>query len=144
MLGPEKEIISNYVDNGQVKIIFWPIVDFGPGSMNAQAAADCVGRQSADAFWNVHDRFFENQRELSSADDAYFAAIAESVGVDVAQFAACYSSGEAHGHITALDSQRREAGIRQRPTFDINGQQLFGAQPFAVFAEVIEAKLAGQ
>ena len=144
MLGAEQEIIATYVETGQAKIIFWPVVDFGLASMNAQAAADCVGQQSVDAYWIVHDLFFENQAQLARADDTFFAGVAGNQGLDVEQFNECFTGGQGHGNITLLDSIRRERGIFNRPTIDINGQLVIGSQPFGVFAEVIEAALVGE
>jgi predicted DsbA family dithiol-disulfide isomerase len=40
-----------------------------------------------------------------------------------------------------LDSARREAGVSQRPTFDVNGLRLAGAQPYETFAEAIAGQL---
>jgi protein-disulfide isomerase len=133
VLGAEKEIIPNYVDTGQVRIVYWPMLDHGQASINAHAAADCIGRQDIDAFWQVHDQFYENQGELFGADREYFVRAAADAGLDQAIFAACYDSGEAHARVSALDEKRREVGIFNRPSFDINGQLLVGSQPFSAF-----------
>jgi protein-disulfide isomerase len=139
VLSAEKEIISNYVDSSQVRLVFWPVLDHGNASLNAHAAADCIGRQDVDAYWQIHDQFFLNQGELWGADRDYFIEAAVAVGVDQAEFEACYDSGEGHATVTELDSIRRNKGIFNRPSFDINGQLLVGSQPFEVFAQFIEA-----
>lgn len=139
MLGAEKEIVNNYVDSNQVRLVFWPVLDHGNASLNAHAAADCIGRQDVDAYWQTHDQFFLNQGELWGADRDYFIEAAVAVGVDQAEFEACYDSGEGHATVTELDSIRRNKGIFNRPSFDINGQLLVGSQPFEVFAQFIEA-----
>ena len=141
MLGAEPEIIANYVNRGSVRIVFWPMLDHGNASLNAHAAADCIGRQSVDAFWVVHDQFFANQGELWQADRDYFVDAAVAAGVDQVLFEECYDSGTGHATVTELDSIRRNLGIFNRPTFDINGQLLIGSQPFSVFSEYIEAEL---
>ena len=139
MLGAEKEIIPNYVDSGQVRIVYWPMLDHGSASINAHAAADCVGRQDVDAFWQVHDDFYENQGQLFRADRAYFVDAAVNAGLDQAAFEACYDSGEAHARVSALDDRRRELGLFSRPSFHINGQLLVGSQPFSVYEEYFAA-----
>ncbi len=141
MLGSEPEIISNYVNSGEVKLVFWPMLDHGNHSLNAHAAAECIGRQSVDAFWDVHDHFFENQSELWGADRSYFIEVAEGVGVDQTAFAACYDNGIGHEAVPELDKIRRDLGILSRPTFDINGTYIIGAQPFIFFSEYIESIL---
>ena len=141
MLGAEPEIIANYVDRDLVRIVFWPMLDHGNDSLNAHAAADCVGRQSTDAFWIVHDQFFANQEDLWQENRDYFVAAAVAAGVDQAAFEECFDNGTGHATVTELDSIRRGLGVFNRPTFDINGQLLVGSQPFSVFANFIEAAL---
>jgi protein-disulfide isomerase len=139
VLGAEEEIIPSYVDTGQVRIVFWPMLDHGQASVNAHAAADCIGRQDVDAFWQVHDQFYEHQDELFGANRDYFVQAAVNASVDQAAFEACYDSGEAHARVRALDERRRELGLFSRPSFDINGQLLIGSQPFSVFEEYFAA-----
>jgi len=139
VLGAEKEIIPSYVDSGQVRIVYWPMLDHGQASVNAHAAADCIGRQDVDAFWQIHDQFYEDQGQLFRAGRDYFVQAAVNAGVDQAAFEACYDSGEAHARVRALDDKRRELGLFSRPSFDINGQLLIGSQPFTVFEEYFAA-----
>jgi protein-disulfide isomerase len=139
VLGAEQEIVANQIESGQVRIVFWPMLDHGNASLNAHAAADCIGRQSADAFWQVHDHFFRNQRDLWQAQRDYFVATAIDMGVDQFEFQACYDSGLGHATVTELDSIRRGLGIFNRPSFDINGQLLIGDQPYDVFVRYFEA-----
>lgn len=141
MLGSEPQIIDTYVNSGQVRIVFWPMLDHGNASLNAHAAADCIGRQNVDAFWQIHDQFFANQGDLWQAGRDYFVNAAVSVGVDQAAFEECFESGTGHITVTELDSIRRANNVFNRPTFDINGQLIIGSQPFDVFAQFIEASL---
>jgi protein-disulfide isomerase len=141
VLGTEPEIVANYVDSGQLRIVFWPILDHGNASLNAHAAADCVGRQDVDAFWQLHDDFYANQGELFHADRSYFVNAAVGHGLDQATFEECYDSGTGHFAVTELDSARRQLGVFNRPSFDIGGQLLVGSQPFSVFAQYIDAVL---
>jgi protein-disulfide isomerase len=142
VLGTEPEIVANYIEPGQVRLVFWPMLDHGQASLNAHAAADCVGRQDATAFWQIHDQFFADQNDLWNAGRDYFVDAAANVGVDQAAFESCYDSGDAHETVTALDAVRRERGIFSRPSFDINGQLLVGAQPYSVFVDYFETLLA--
>jgi protein-disulfide isomerase len=139
VLGAEKEIIPNYIDTGQVRVVYWPMLDHGQASVNAHAAADCVGRQDVDAFWAVHDQFYEDQSQLFRAGRDYFVEAAVNAGLDQVAFEACYDSGEAHARVSELDARRRELGIFNRPSFDINGQLLVGSQPLNVFEQYFAA-----
>jgi protein-disulfide isomerase len=141
VLGTEPQIIESYVNNGDVRIVYWPMLDHANASLNAHAASDCIGRQDVDAFWEAHDLFYANQGELYGADRDYFVNAAVSLGVDQATFESCYDNGEGHATVTALDSLRREKGIFNRPTFEIENQQLLGSQPFSTFMNFIDAFL---
>ena len=90
MLGAEQEIIANHVLNAQVRLVFWPMLDLGPNSANAAAAAFCAGEQDPAAFWAFHDTLFENQGDVYGADRDYFVTTAAGLGVDRAAFEACY------------------------------------------------------
>ena len=141
MLGAERDILDNYVATGEVKIAFSNMLDHGNASLNASAAAHCVGLQDPLAFWHVHDFFFLHLDELWTADRAYFVNAATNMGVDQTTFETCYDGGTGHGVVIALDSERRQLGILNRPTLDVNGQLIFGAQPFSTFVQLIEGML---
>jgi protein-disulfide isomerase len=140
-LGTEPEIITAYVESGQVRLVFWPVLNHGNPSVYATLAAECVAQQEMEAFWEIHHHLFQNQDELWNADRDYFVAAAEQVGVDPATFTACYDDGAALDHVLALDATRRDRGIFNQPVFDINGTLLYGTQSFATFAQIIERSL---
>lgn len=141
MLGTEPDIVANYVETGLVKTIFWSVLNHGAPSVYATIAVECVGQQSAEAFWDVHHTLFENQRDLWSADRDYYVQTAVTAGVDQAAFEACYDSPDALAQVQKLDEIRRQWGVYSQPTFDVNGRVFSGAQPFSVFEEVITAAL---
>ena len=66
MLGTEPQIREAYVAKGLVKLVFYPMVDFGDPSLQAHQAAECAGEQGK--FWALHDLLFERQRELFGSD----------------------------------------------------------------------------
>ena len=140
MLGAEKEIIANYVAAGQVRIIFWPMTDLGRTSAEAATAAYCAGEQSPLLFWELYTLLFEDTSTFR-ADRDYFIQQATAVGADRSAFATCFDAGEQMALVDELDQERRDMGILRRPTFDINGTQLFGSARYETFAEAIEAAL---
>jgi protein-disulfide isomerase len=143
VLGAEKEIIARYVTTGEVKIVHWPITDIGQRAVDAMAAAYCVGEHSVDAYWRYHDLLYENYSDTYRNDRAYLVDKAVSVGADQAAFEACYDAGEAHDLVLQLNQQRKNEGINQRPTYDINGQKTFGVQSFELFDGFIQLALSG-
>lgn len=141
MLGTEPQVIEAFVETGRAQIVFWPVLNHGDPSVYATLTAECVARQSGNAFWDIHQYLFENQNELWRADRDYFIEAAVQVGVDEAAFTACYDGGEALAHVMELDRIRRERGIYNQPVFDVNGQIFYGSQSFPTFSEVIEGAL---
>lgn len=137
MLGAEKDIVNNHVLMGQVKMVFWPMLDLGPNSENAAAAAFCAGEQDPAKFWEFHQTLFEDQRTVYLARRDYFVQTAAALGLDGPAFETCFDGGAMRTLLADLDATRREAGVRQRPTFDVNGQRLLGSQPYETFAGII-------
>lgn len=145
MLGAERDIIANHVLNGEVRLVFWPMLDLGPNSLNAAAAAYCAGEQDPAAFWAAHDNLFANQRDVYGAGRDYFLGLAGDLQLDVAAFTACFDGDAVRQQLTNLDATRRSQGIAQRPTFELvsatDTQRLIGAQPYDSFAAAIAALL---
>lgn len=141
MLGTQPQVIETYVETGQMQLVFWPVLNYGEPSFNATLAAECVGRQDVEAFWELHRILFENQSELWGAGRDYYVQAAQQVGVDGEAFGACFDGEEARDHVQVLDETRQARGIFSQPVFDIEGQLLHGSQSFETFAEVIDGAL---
>ena len=137
MLGAERDIVANHVLAGEVKRVYWPMLDLGPNSENAAAAAFCAGEQDPALFWDVHHVLFEDQRSVYLAQRGYFIDAAVAQGADRESFEACYDSEAMRETLAELDAARRAAGVTQRPTFDLNGQRILGSQPYETFAAII-------
>lgn len=144
----EPEIIKEYVDSGQVRLVFRPVLDFQPASQIATEAAYCAGEQKPAYFWEMHNLLFERQGRFGAGPDQ--AALAKEfalifAGLDQAVFAACLDGDKFGDQIVAQDEARRAAGIRQRPSFRISGpgqpegRLIAGAQSFSTFQKLIAA-----
>ena len=136
MLGTEPEIRKNYVATGQLRILFSPMLDLGPNSTQAAIAAECAGEQGQ--YWNMHDLLFARQRDIYGGNNDTFQALAAELGLDTGQFNTCLAEQRYAGLVQSQDQNRREIGIRTRPTFDINGQLLVGAQNLDAFQALID------
>ena len=132
------QINEQYVKTGKVKIIYrdFPL-SFHPEAQKAAEASECAGEQGK--FWEMHDKLFENQASLSAAN---YKAWAVELGLDAGAFNTCLDSGKMAQETQKdmLDGQK--AGIRGTPGFLVNGKVVSGAQPFAVFAAIIDEALA--
>lgn len=141
MLGAGKEIVANYVLDGRVKIVFWPISAISANSKNAAVANYCVGQQDVEAYWRYLDYLFAEQGSIYRADEAYFTETAVRFGADRETFTACYNDTAVQKIIEDLDNGRLERGVRGRPVFDIGEQRLIGNQPYATFVQLLDALL---
>jgi protein-disulfide isomerase len=139
VLGTEPQLKETYIKTGQVRLIFNPVLSHGSYSEQAHLAAECAAEQGQ--FWEIHDLLFENQDALWGDTRAVVEELAASLGLDIEQFNTCMDDQRYLDLIYSQDQLRQAAGIWGQPVFDIEGDRLFGAQPFEMFQEIIEAKL---
>jgi len=129
------EIEKAYGD--QVRIVFKHLpLRMHTKAPAAHAAAEAAHRQGK--FWEMHDKIFANQRELTEAKFAEYAAELE---LDVEKFKQDAASAEVKKKV---DSDAREAaslGVTGTPGFFINGRFLSGARPFDSFKTIIDEEL---
>lgn len=141
MLGTEPAIVETYVKNGDVLLIFAPVLNHEDYSYQTHQAAECAADQGR--FWEFHNILFENQDQMWGSDVQYVVKqLAADAGLNTEDFNACIDTQRNYDRIEAQDQFRQEAGIWGQPVFHINGEILIGAQPFEVFQGIIEAQLA--
>ncbi len=128
-------MVENYVAPGRVRIGYWYILDFPP-SLTAAQAAECAGAQDPQAFWRMHRRLYERQSQLWSADQSTYEDLAQEIGLDGEAFERCMGDPAVADRIQELDRQRRDADIRVRPSFDINGRIYRGALPYNTLEQI--------
>ena len=126
MLTLQPEIINQYVETGQMQLIFWPVLNHGNPSLFATVTLECVAQQSYEMAWELHETLFTNISQLYSATRDDFIRYATEVGADQAIFETCYDGQDATNLVLQLDQIRRERGIRGQPYFDVNGTVLAG------------------
>jgi protein-disulfide isomerase len=143
------QLLENYVETGRVRYVFkdFPLTSIHPQAPKAAEAARCA-REIGDEvdYWEMHDLLFEGQPQWSGNPEAVtvFKGYAGELGLDQDSFDECLDSGR---HAAAVEADLREGagfGVTGTPAFFINGQPLSGAQPYAVFEQVIDTMLAGE
>jgi protein-disulfide isomerase len=110
----------------------------GPESANAAEAAYCAGDQGR--FWDFHGILFTNQNgeNQGAFADKRLVAMAETLGLDMAEFNSCFDGGK---YQTAVNQDRADglaAGVQGTPAFVINGKLVPGALSFAQLQQEIE------
>ena len=137
--GALQEINTQYIETGQVKLVYkhFPLLSRHPNAQKAAEAAECAAEQ--EKFWEMHDTIFENQTAIGVAA---LKGYAEDLGLDTAQFNECLDSGKYAQKVMDDLALGSASGVSGTPGFFINGDEVSGAQPFANFQAIIEKHLA--
>ena len=132
-----KQVRAKYGDKVRVVWKDYPLTQIHPEAFAAAVAGNCANEQGK--FWEFHDRLFPNQQALQPE---FLKRYAADAGVDAAKFNACLDSTKYQQRVQdAIDAGTR-LGVSSTPTVFVNGRVISGAQPFEVFAAVIDEELA--
>ena len=130
-------ILAKYGDKVRLVYRDFPIPQLHPAAPKAAEAARCANDQGK--FWPYHD-LLHARAPKGSPDD--LTAYANEVGLDVAAFEACLTSGKHAAGVKKDIEEGNRLGIDGTPGFFVNGRSLAGAQPLEAFVTVIEDELA--
>jgi protein-disulfide isomerase len=130
-----KQVRDTYGDDVRVVFKHNPL-SFHNNAKPAAKAAECAREQGK--FWEMHDKLFENQREL---DAPKLEEYAKQVGTNVDQWKTCFASTKHEDRINGDQRLANQFGARGTPGFFINGRFLSGAQPFESFKVLIDEEL---
>jgi protein-disulfide isomerase len=143
-----EEVLEKYPED--VKFVFqhFPLTQIHPWAMPAAIATECAANQSDEAFWVLHDAYFQNQKALTPANVAEKSKefLAET-GIDLALWETCATdtSSEAYqaaeAEVDADLAKGQELGVTGTPGFFVNGEFLNGAMPISAFEPLIQAAL---
>lgn len=137
-------IKQQYIDTGKVRFVYrdFPLTSIHPMAQPAAEAAECVREQGGDdAYWEMHDKIFENQASLSEANLKKWAS---DLGYNIGN---CLDSDKFKSEVQNDLSDATSSGGRGTPYFivlktgDSEGTPISGAVPFATFQQAIENKL---
>jgi len=135
VVGTMKQVEKEY--GKKVRIVFKHL----PLAMHSKAPAAHAAAQAAanqDAFWEMHDLIFANQREMSP--DKYV-EYAKQLGLDIDKFKKDVASPEVKKRVDADVAQATKLGVTGTPGFFINGKFTSGAKPFSEFKRLIDQEL---
>jgi protein-disulfide isomerase len=139
------QIAEDLIDTGQVRYVFkdMPLTSIHPQATLAAEAARCAGAQDDDAFLTMHDMLFENQGAWSGRSNAadLFTDYATEIGLNITIFESCINDHEFEAAVQADVQEAMRLGITGTPAFIINGQLMFGAQPYEVFGQAVDSFL---
>jgi protein-disulfide isomerase len=131
------KIKENYIDTGKAKLYYkhFPL-GFHQYAQLAAEASECAYDQ--DKFWEMHDKIFENQGDLS--EDS-LKAWAEELELDMDDFNECLDTHKYAEKVKKSMAEGQKVGVQGTPSMLIEDELVVGAQPFEAFEKVIEAKL---
>ena len=140
------QLQKTYLDAGKVALIVkdFPL-GFHPHAMGASLALHCVGKQDARKFWDVQGELFVHQDRLG---DAFYKELVKKYGLDEQKFEACVGDAAQKKQVEDSLQYAQTLGVEGTPTFfigRIEGNQLVdatplvGAQPYPVFARIIDS-----
>lgn len=139
--GTGRQIDEEFIKNGIVRFGYQHFAFLGTESQWAGEASECAADQ--DAFWEYHDKLFDNQsgENQGAFNKDNLKRFAVELGLDSKAFDGCLDSGK-YTTVVQKESQAAQSlGVSSTPTFLINGKPLIGAQPFEVFRQTIDAEL---
>ncbi len=140
-----EQILKKYPED--VKIVFqhFPL-GFHPWAKPAAIASECAAAQDGDAFWSLHDKYFENQKALNPGNVlAKSKEYLKGSTIDMEKWSTCAENKEsdeykdASAAVDAAMKAGQKHGVSGTPGFFVNGTFLNGAQPLSAFEPLIEA-----
>ena len=132
-----KKVKQTYGDKVRIVWKDFPLTQIHPQAFKAAEAAQCAREQGK--FWELHDVLFANQQALMPDDLKKHAA---GVGIDLPKFNACFDASKYGERVQQQMSAGSQLGVGSTPSIFINGRLVAGAQPYEVFAGIIDEELA--
>ncbi len=143
-----KEIKSKYIDTGKVKLVYrhFPL-PFHKNAEIAAVAAECANLQGK--FGEYHDLLFINMKPDGTGLEVNdLKKYADTLGLNSGtlgfaknKFNQCLDNKSTLEIVKKDTSDGSSYGVSGTPTFYVNGKQIVGAQPFAIFEQAIEEAL---
>jgi protein-disulfide isomerase len=142
VLETEPQIIDQYIRTGKVKLVYRHLQQLGETSERLSEASECAADQGR--FWELRRAIYARYNDFYTPGGVALDAAAAEAGVSPAPLQACLDAAT-HRDAVRADYQAAIAeGVRSRPVFKIGERTLIGAQPIAVFTQLLDQALAAQ
>ena len=140
-------LIDNYIETGKAKLIFVDLPFLGRDSPIAAQASYCAEDQGK--YWEYHTilyTFQDGPPDSGWADRDRLNSFAFSLDMNIDEFNECMDSSKYKKRVKANYDEAVKNGANSTPTFIIISQggaieKFAGAQPYPVFASMIESML---
>ena len=145
-LNTKPDIVTNYIDSGDAKLVFMDIAFLGKDSIPASIATYCAEDQ--EKYWDYHGFLYSNQLSVDNgwANSDSLKGYASNLGLNMDMFVSCMDSAKYQKRVQFNTEEAQNNGVTGTPTFFIVGQdgmkeKVVGPQPFSVFKKIIESML---
>lgn len=129
-------LLEDYGDKIRFVYKDFPLSSIHPDAYSAALSAQCANEQGK--FWEYHDLLFTGSLGLGQeAYDSY----AGQLGLDMTAFDLCINEERYAEQVQSDYDFGVQLGVSSTPTFFINGIAVVGAQPYTVFAQIIDFEL---
>ena len=140
-------LIDNYIETGKAKLIFVDLPFLGRDSPIAAQASYCAEDQGK--YWEYHTilyTFQDGPPDSGWADRDRLNSFAFSLDMNIDEFNECMDSSKYKKRVKVNYDEAVKNGANSTPTFIIISQdgaieKFAGAQPYPVFASMIESML---
>ena len=128
-------MLEKYPNDVKLVIKHFPILSLHQYARKAAIAALAAGKQGK--FWEVHEKLFASQKDLS---DAKVEAIARELGLNMEQFNKDLKDPAIASLIDRDMNNGRQASVQGTPTIFVNGRP-FNQRSLQGFQQVIDTEL---
>jgi protein-disulfide isomerase len=135
------ELEKSYIQTGKVRWVFlnFPLTSIHHNAAAAAELALCGARQGK--FWALHDLLFKYQQTWAPLKEPgpFLVTLIDSIKAPKAPMEACLTAGAARPELEADAQAAQRSGAQSTPTFYIEGGLLVGAQPVALWKEILDS-----
>lgn len=122
-----EKLIENYA--GKVKFVYknFPLDRYHKWAVKAAVASLCASKQNMKAFWEMQDKIFAQQNEITMEKlDDQMLEFAKTVNLDLKSFKDCYEKQMTLDQVNADVAEGNALGVGVTPTFLVNGRVIAG------------------
>jgi protein-disulfide isomerase len=134
------QLIEEYVQTGQLRIIYKPISFVNPPySTDAASAAICAAQQGQG--WQMHDQIWAlyEQGGPGGYSKGTFTSMVRGMGLDEAAFSQCFNSNATAASVQSVLDEARSLGINGTPSLYVNGEPVTYTGPDAIYLTLKDA-----
>lgn len=132
-----KNLLAVYGDKIRFAWKDYPLYSIHEQALNAAESSRCAGKQGK--FWEMHDKIFENQKNL--ANETYL-VLARDLGLNENKFISCVNNHETLSLIEADLKEAAALGVTGTPHFYVNNYLFTELPTESEIKAVIDAELA--